>query len=208
MSCDSFLLDEFEKKNISSPLLRVYGWKEKTLSLGVNQNLDHEAINVPVVKRISGGQAVLHGNIQDELTYSVLLSSLGNFKKIYFTIGQILIHFLNKYGLSSRFGYQDNNYRKHFDCFNSRTEADIVVGNIKVIGSAQCRRNMNILQHGSIRLDIIRQLSGLNVSFDEVKENLKSSFTEKLNIKFLDYSLSKESCEKINKANYHELICC
>ena len=94
------------------------------------------------------------------------------------------------YNLKGEFGYSSNNYFKNFDCFNSKTEADIVVNDIKVIGNAQYRKKDYVLQHGSIKLDIISKLSGQNINFEGAKVNLRKVFQDKLKIKFIDYTLT------------------
>lgn len=209
MSCDEFLLEELMAESIALPILRVYSWASQTLSVGVNQKSSSSLF--PLVKRITGGQAVLHGTKDDELTYSIVFSipsSVLNVKKIYFDIGQVLISFLSNFGLAGKIGYSDKNYINDFNCFDSKTSADIVACDVKVIGSAQKRktkkdsqgnRNQYILQHGSIRLDIIRKLSQMDVSFDQAADHLKASFERELRIKFFNYSLSKEDYERISE---------
>lgn len=183
MSFDNFILDSLIKGSIPSPVLRVYGWDSETYSIGTNQKTN----KYPFVRRITGGQAVLHGTSIDELTYSVCLYFNDGIKKLYFLIGEVLVIFLKKYNLSADFGYSNRDYFKTFDCFQSKTNADIVVNNVKVIGSAQCKKKDIILQHGSIKLDKIRELSNLNITFDSAIIKLKESFIEKLEIDFLDY---------------------
>ena len=190
MSCDNFLLDSISKNSIKFPLLRVYGWTKPTLSIGANQTLIEPIQKYPLVKRVTGGQAVLHGIPNDELTYSVFVNYGYKVKQLYFEIGEILLEFLNLYNLKGEFGYSSNNYFKDFDCFNSKTEADIVVNDIKVIGSAQHRKKDYVLQHGSIKLDVIRKLSKKNTNFEDAKANLKKAFQDKLRIEFVDYTLT------------------
>ncbi|MBI3991801.1 MAG: lipoate--protein ligase family protein, partial [Candidatus Lambdaproteobacteria bacterium] len=57
------------------PSLRLYGWERLTLSLGRAQKLDGRidraachAMGLPMLRRSTGGQAVLHGQ---DLTYAV-----------------------------------------------------------------------------------------------------------------------------------------
>jgi len=190
MSCDNFLLDSALNNSIKLPLVRVYGWIKPTVSLGANQLLTKSVQKIPIVKRITGGQAVSHGLPDNELTYSVVMRYGYKVKQLYFGIGEILLTFLNLYSLKGDFGYSSNNYFKSFDCFDSKTEADIVVNDIKVIGNAQCRRKEFVLQHGSIKLDIIRKLSGKNINFQNAKVELKNAFQSKLKIKFIDYHLT------------------
>ena len=132
----------------------------------------------------------MHGIPNDELTYSIFVNYGYKVKRLYFEIGEILLEFLNLYNLKGEFGYSSNNYFKNFDCFNSKTEADIVVNDIKVIGSAQHRKKDYVLQHGSIKLDVIRKLSKKNTDFEDAKANLKKAFQDKLRIEFVDYTLT------------------
>ena len=194
MSCDSFLLDSISNNSIELPLLRVYGWITPTISFGANQLIGQlEQNNLPTVKRVTGGQAVLHGLPDNELTYSVFIKYGYKVKQLYLEIGEILLTFLERFDLKGEFGYSSNNYFKKFDCFNSKTEADIVVNDVKVIGSAQYRKKEYVLQHGSIKLDIIRKLSGKNIDFEYAKVNLKNAFQDKLKIEFTNYSLADSS---------------
>ena len=194
MSRDNFLLDSISNNSIKLPLLRVYGWETPTISFGANQSINqsdqNHSNNFPTVKRVTGGQAVLHGSPDNELTYSVFIKYRYKVKQLYFEIGEILLAFLETFSLKGEFGYSSNNYSKDFDCFNSKTEADIVVNDVKVIGSAQYRKKEYVLQHGSIKLDIIRRLSGKNIDFEHAKVNLKKAFQDKLKIDFTDYALA------------------
>ena len=59
----------------AQPTLRLYGWKEKTLTVGYAQNSGRDvdlarcdALGIPVVPRPTGGRALLHDK---ELTYSL-----------------------------------------------------------------------------------------------------------------------------------------
>ncbi|MBI3590204.1 MAG: lipoate--protein ligase family protein [Candidatus Melainabacteria bacterium] len=199
MSCDLLLLNRLFEGVLDLPLLRVYGWNESTYSIGANQKYTEPHLSEhPVVKRISGGQAVLHGNANNELTYSIVIKCQKNFKKLYEDIGELLILFLSKYGLRASIGYSKQSYLKTFNCFDSKTPADIVVNDIKIIGSAQYRKKDCILQHGSIKLDLIRKLSQKELSFEMTAYDLKSTFERLLKIKFIDYSLVTTDCEKIN----------
>ena len=191
MSCDNFLLEYFSTNKIKIPILRLYCWDKETISLGANQSLIENYIkDFPVVKRKSGGHAVIHSTEINEITYSLILNTSIQAKKIYFELGEVFSNFLSKYKLSASFGYADDLYLQDFDCFNSKTSADLVVKNIKVIGSAQFRRKDYVLTHGSIKIDRISKLSGKTILIGDVISNLKDSFINKLNIGFMDYTLN------------------
>lgn len=200
MSFDNYLLQSQINSCLNMPVLRLYGWSEPTISCGKNQILkksENQILSLfPVVKRITGGSAVLHGTDASELTYSVSLYYEKSARNLYYDLGQVFIYFLERYGLKARLGYSDKDYFSDFNCFNSKTSADIVVGDVKIIGSAQCRKKKYILQHGSIKLDEIKRLSGKNLDFCQAISDLKACFEEYLQIKFLDYS---EACIKYEK---------
>jgi len=203
MACDSYLLESVFSSLVSLSYLRVYSWSYPTYTIGANQTISEIeqcfVSGVPIVRRLTGGKAVLHSQSNDEITYSICMQYKKHFKDLYFEIGRVLIKFLNRYSLQGQIGYLKNYNIKQFDCFESKTSADIVVGDIKVIGSAQFRKNGCILQHGSIRLDKIKKLTKNEVDFNDAVFNLRASFESVLNIKFLDYFLEEGDYEKINK---------
>lgn len=206
MSCDNYLLNLLSNNIVHQPILRIYGWDKPTISIGANQN----SIDIPkdyiVVKRATGGQAVTHGLSSDELTYSVLINYGYKVKQLYHEIGEALILFLAQYDLKGVIGYSSNDYFKQFDCFNSKTEADIVVNDTKIIGSAQYRKKEYVLQHGSIKLDMIQKLSGKLTNFEDAGKKLKDSFANRLKIKFVDYTLTENQIKEIEKQVYNSSL--
>lgn len=165
MQIDSDLLDS-AIQNQSEPIFRLYGWKPACVSLGRNQNddfIDKEFlanINIDVVRRLTGGRALLHN---DEITYSYIcpVSSLKNGENVvesYKEISQILIDRFSKLGIELDFG-GIKKYRGHVDyCMLISTGADLCWNGRKLIGSAQFRKNGYILQHGSILYDYDKSL--------------------------------------------------
>ncbi|MDX9827928.1 MAG: lipoate--protein ligase family protein, partial [Spirochaetia bacterium] len=76
MGLDEAILESVSR-NEALPTLRLYGWQPKAISLGyfqgARQELDLDACKrsgVDVVRRITGGGAVLHDK---ELTYSLVI---------------------------------------------------------------------------------------------------------------------------------------
>ena len=75
MQMDSDLLDKAIEEQQKEPTFRLYGWKPKCISLGRNQVdnfLDYDFLkkeNIDVVRRITGGRALLHDM---EITYSYI----------------------------------------------------------------------------------------------------------------------------------------
>lgn len=166
MQIDSDLLDRAIAQKIDSPIFRLYGWRPACVSLGRNQKddfLDRKFLqenNIDVVRRLTGGRALLHDN---EITYSYIcpISYLKNGEHVissYKEISQILIDKFKLLGIDLEFGTQKP-IKTGFDyCMLISTGADLCYKGRKLIGSAQCRKNGYILQHGSILYDYDKEL--------------------------------------------------
>lgn len=152
---------------------RVYQWSEPTVTLGYFQAKQEEQVSpfpeLPVVRRLSGGGAILH---DQELTYSTILPAEHPVRQdpsqLYVVLHNALIHLLVKCGapccLRSQYSSRGTDKAQElgtqgqstesFLCFLRQNPNDIVdLGSgRKVVGSAQRRRKGIILQHGSILL--------------------------------------------------------
>lgn len=166
MQIDSDLLDYAIANKLNYPIFRLYGWKPACISLGRNQSdefidkgfLNQEGINW--VRRLTGGRALLHDN---EITYSYIcptsyLKNGENVTKSYIEISQILIDKFKKIGIELNFGTTKKINTKFDYCMLISTGADLCYEGKKLIGSAQCRKNGYILQHGSILYDYDKKL--------------------------------------------------
>ena len=112
------------------------------------------------MRRLTGGRALLH---DDEITYSCVfpvnfLKHGENVTKSYIEISQILINGFKKLGIELDFGGSKPVNTKHDYCMLISTGADLCYQGKKLIGSAQCRKNGYILQHGSILYDYDKEL--------------------------------------------------
>lgn len=167
MQIDSDLLDEAIAAQSTEPIFRLYGWSPRCVSLGRNQKDDFLAgVKIDSVRRLTGGRALLHDN---EITYSYVApagetSVIESYKKI----SGILIDFFKTLGVELTFG-ENKKVSTHFDyCMLLSTGADLCYQGNKIIGSAQCRKQGYVLQHGSIL-------------FGYDKEFLESLFKEEVN---------------------------
>jgi len=163
-----------------SPVLRFYGWRPATLSLGRNQTvrLDSrlragaEARGVEIVRRPTGGAAVLHDR---ELTYTVAVpvGLLGSPRETYIAINRALAAGLVRLGVAAsvvpasspglppriadetaggaRVGRQDPGLGGA--CFRRGIPGEVVVAGRKLVGSAQRCERRTLLQHGSLLLE-------------------------------------------------------
>lgn len=161
MALDEALLDMHAAGRIP-PVLRVYGWDPPALTIGYAQDwagaVDHAAcarLGVPVVRRSTGGGAVLH---EHEVTYSLVApaSRLGNNVLDSFReVSRALIAALAALGLDAEFAPLN----------------DITLHGKKISGNAQVRRHGAVLQHGTILLGLDRDkmFSLLKVSEEKLR---------------------------------------
>lgn len=166
MDIDSEILEESIRLNRKEAVFRFYGWSPACVSLGRNQKDDFIDYNllkkygVDCVRRLTGGRALFHDN---ELTYSYVIpaSELENGENItesYKQISGILIDIFEKLGIKLTIGGLERHITRDNYCMSVSTGADLCFGGRKFIGSAQCRKNGYILQHGSILLDYDKNL--------------------------------------------------
>jgi len=155
MALDAALLERAERTG--ETVLRVYGWAAPTLSFGRNQTARGvydgtaaAARGVEVVRRPTGGRAVLHHR---EATYSVTgpvgEHSLG---ESYGRINRLLLDGLRRLGVRAELARAAGRapLPTGAPCFETPTEGELVVGARKLVGSAQYRERNAFLQHGSI----------------------------------------------------------
>ena len=190
MAIDEAIMDAM-KNNNSQPVLRFYGWKPATLSLGYAQSyakeVDGEACrqaNIDVVRRPTGGRAVLH---QYELTYSVIVPESekhvkGTVIESYLKISKPLLKGINAVGVPAEIVAQaSSGHTGTAACFDAPSWYELVVAGKKLVGSAQMRRDGILLQHGSIILHFDTELLFrlLKLPNEEVRQRLLKSFKAK-----------------------------
>jgi lipoyl(octanoyl) transferase len=149
--------------------LRVYSWSRPTLSLGRNQaargGYDLGALaarNVDIVRRPTGGRAILHHR---EVTYSVTapLSDAGELGESYARINRLLVTALRELGVDAVVAGDTDTHDAGGEvaraqpallpCFHHPSIGEIMTGGRKLAGSAQWRCDGALLQHGSILVD-------------------------------------------------------
>jgi lipoate-protein ligase A len=148
-------------------VLRIYGWSNSAITLGRYQDagcLDTEACredHVDVVRRITGGGAILHRN---EVTYSLTCSEgdLGggrlSVKQSFERLNSFIIALYREFGLEARYAKETPAEGKPDAyapfCFSGREYYDILIDEKKIGGNAQRRTKDVIFQHGSIPLTL------------------------------------------------------
>lgn len=163
MAIDRALLEASLALPGGAPALRLYRWNRPTLSLGRHQRslprpwleLAEKGV-IDLVRRPSGGRAVLHGG---DLTYALIWPAAPARRQLAYGLacGWLCRAFAGL-GQPLRFGRQAPS-RDRESCFATSTSADLVHRDgAKRIGSAQFWQGGTLLQHGSIQIDPPRDL--------------------------------------------------
>lgn len=216
MAIDTWLLEQ-HRSRLHPPTLRFYTWSPAAISLGYHQrhypeawqSLTWNGAAIDLVRRPSGGRAVLH---QGDLTYAVIASGLGqNRMQAYQTICKFLIQGWKQLGIELHYGEAGRGYIHNPNCFGTATGADLVTSEgIKLIGSAQLRRDEVILQHGSIQIEpdanLFEQVFGqklarleLGIPINTIVDTLINAAKDCFGINFLIQPLTELEWDEINR---------
>jgi lipoate-protein ligase A len=178
----------------STPTLRFYGWSAPTVSLGYFQpealrRADPRLAQLPYVRRPSGGATLVHHH---EVTYAFALppgppwqsgfTAQAWLKRLH----DILAAALGDLGVTARPHVPSP--RDEFPgplCFRHFAAGDLLIGGLKVTGSAQRRHRGALLQHGAIllaqspftpELPGILELTGRRLATEEVCAAVRERF--------------------------------
>lgn len=174
MALDHALLASVQ--NQPRAVLRLYRWQPACLSFGRNQpargcydEAAARALGIDIVRRPTGGMAVLHDR---ELTYAVIapVDLLGGPRASYHTINRALVAGLRRLGVPAQLapGAKRSAFGTLHPCFAEPAAGEVVAAGQKLVGSAQRCERRALLQHGSILLDgsqdVVSRIAA--VSFD------------------------------------------
>jgi lipoate-protein ligase A len=156
MAIDRALL---ERAVAGDSWLRLYCWSPSCLSFGRHEpaarRYDREgiaALGLDVVRRPTGGRAVWHAG---ELTYAVAApaAALGALREAYGEIHRVIRDALRTFGVPAELAPARTAIRPDAGaCFAAPAGGEVIVGDHKLVGSAQLREGGALLQHGSILL--------------------------------------------------------
>lgn len=236
MALDEALAISIRNKS-SPPTLRLYGWSTDSVSIGYFQkasdiNLEYcTARDIPLVRRPTGGRAILHGQ---ELTYSFSVrTDISPFSKSlrdsYEQISRALAHAFREAGIavaSYKKKRTDSVHAENPLCFSSRSFGELHIENKKVVGSAQKRWPDSLLQQGSIpheyNEDLLRGIFGdakasslrksmialtevkQGIDKDEFKKMVAASFEKTFGIRFLGSRPSQEETRLARDLEYYK----
>jgi lipoyl(octanoyl) transferase len=156
MAVDLGLLDRAE---LGEGWFRLYTWNPYCLSFGRHEpafrRYDRariEELGLDTVRRPTGGRAVWHAH---ELTYAVAAPHrwFGSLQEAYQAIHTLLAGALCSLGVPAALALRGPTAALDSGpCFARPAGGEVLVGQRKIIGSAQLRRGPALLQHGSILL--------------------------------------------------------
>jgi lipoate-protein ligase A len=227
MAVDEAILAGARIGAAAAPTLRFYGWATPTISVGYLQDAaPFTSFGLPVVRRITGGRAVLHDM---ELTYSVAASRgsavfSGGIASAYAMISKAIIAALADVGIDANFSATDRSLKRHKSgaCFHSPSRYEILAGGRKLVGSSQRRYKDAFLQHGSILYDLdaglnervfgeelmdrVTCIKALNrVKIEELREAITLRMAESFNAAFSVQPLTpseRSLCEELVAEKY------
>jgi lipoyl(octanoyl) transferase len=165
MALDEALLRSRLDK-VGPPTIRFFAWEPPAISLGYGQPVDRNIdldeaarMGIGLVRRPTGGSAILHEGPDLELTYSVVgagedFSGADDLLATYHWIGTALAAGLTILGAAVEMvpvQPSDPRAMPAF-CFARTGSYELEVGGRKLVGSAQRRQGAGFLQHGSVML--------------------------------------------------------
>lgn len=153
------------------PILRVYRWDRPSISFGYFQSYPGElASDQPVVRRLTGGGIVYHGQ---DTTYTIVvppthrlfsIPTVTAYREIHEAIAASVAAQVHQAPLTSP--------RGEYECFQKPVDGDVVFDGRKLAGGAQRRTQSGMLHQGSIarRLSTSRVVAGfqatMKITFD------------------------------------------
>jgi len=230
MALDEAMLEAHAAGEIP-PTLRVYRWRPPAVSLGrfqeVESSVDVSAcrrLGVEVVRRPTGGRAILH--TEDEVTFSLVVSAarLGatGVMGAYRALAPGIIHALRLLGLEARLVERTGPASSPAPvqdpaCFAAKARCDLAVGAAKLIGSAQVQRRGFLLQQNSLplRIDLkqwrqvfrreesppeavgLYEAARRRIPYGEIAECLRLGFSHSLGVSLADCSPSEAEVGRV-----------
>lgn len=206
MSLDQAMLEQTALDSI--PRMRIYQWKEPTVSLGYFQKFEdfqriEDLRGLPIVRRATGGGAIVH---HFDWTYSIAVPSReigalghGASTKLYNCLHQAVVLWLENLRVTAQLWSEPlqpnppqagncSSTGCSFLCFERRHQGDVVSRGAKVMGSAQRRLGRGLLQHGSLLLRTspfaksLPGLADLAPMFDTRSETELPGFVDQLRL--------------------------
>jgi lipoyl(octanoyl) transferase len=142
--------------NKISGAIRFYNWDKPAVTIGYHQRDFHfsdRGLGIPIVRRPTGGGAVLHSN---DLTFSISSSARGLFRgdvlNTYKLISGIFLEAFNVCGLAAKLNTSESTFSNI--CFERTAQLELTCMGRKIMGAAQVRKKGFFLLQGVIPLTV------------------------------------------------------
>jgi len=214
MAVDEVLLNQAVAKQQKYPILRIYGFYRRTVTLGYGQKIKelagldgYKKQGYEICRRITGGGAVFHG---EDLTYSLVVpvqeySDFASTTKSYRLIHTAIATGLKERGKKVSMSVSGSEATGAL-CFDSPVRDDLMLGKHKLAGAAQKRAADYLLHQGSVDLGLLKEPDrDFFDLFDEMKSAVIDGFKKIFNVDFvlIDFSLKElEEATKLAKEKY------
>ena len=140
--------------------IRFYNWDKPAVTIGYHQKdfkLTDKNAQIPVLKRPTGGGAVLHS---DDITFSISSPSLdmfnGDIQSTYRVISGIFFEAFKTCGLNTEIHATDGSFSNI--CFDRAARLELTCMGHKIMGAAQVRKKGFLLLQGVIPLTVDAKL--------------------------------------------------
>ena len=193
------------------PTLRFYRWAAPALSIGKFQSPPSswsDALNaqaIPLVRRVTGGRGILHGQQDGEITYSLIADSRatpfsGGIRQTFHAISAGFIAGLNMLDIDAQMyvppatsSFSSHPQKRHPLCFSTVSRDEVTAQGKKLLGSAQRRWPSYFLQQGCMALErnahhpndqiALRDLGGPGLTWQAVEAALVRGMETALSIR-------------------------
>ncbi len=141
--------------------LRIYNWAEPALTCGFHQKhftVHDTSLNIPVIRRPTGGGAVLH---YDDITFSICSKATGALAGSIPACSEIISRVFKGafHGCGIETEIKGGNHAFSSICFARPTPTELVIGENKIMGLALAKKGGFFLMQGVIPLRINKELS-------------------------------------------------
>ncbi|RJQ19734.1 MAG: lipoate--protein ligase family protein [Nitrospiraceae bacterium] len=214
-------ISEAVRQKLSPPTLRLYQWDNPSVTIGYFQKISDVDIDYcnkksyPVVRRATGGRAVLHDS---GLTYSFsshrdFAPFNGSLLENYRVLSGALVRGLKQTGIDAEISFEKKRREdsRNPSCFKSMSYGEITVDGRKVVGSAQKRYQNGFMQQGSVMLNSLagelrnvlggreegfREIGPINtdekrISCHDLGRSMKDAFEKELGVKLISDNPAK-----------------
>lgn len=187
MSIDELLLTHISSFGV--PVVRIYGWDRKSLSIGYVQSYEAaQQEGYTAVRRPTGGGVVYHDR---DLTYTIVVPESHPICRLdriesYHVFHRAVKAALAEFGLQAELSDAESGAvdRATMRCFVTPTRYDVLCGEQKYAGSAQRRTRDGILHQGSIDL----KASGGDSAI--LAKKLAEALEKQFEIEFIEFKVS------------------